>query len=195
MLDLGKIQTEVMNGIRDASDKGDAFVLGVLGPIAAEMERKALEWESRLKAFEGASVPEQGRAPDPLGVTVDFTGKRISGVTILGESIPVGSYKDALLAVARSLQAKHRDFDEVAPTVHGRFPYFSENKSDLRNGEKLRNSKFFIETHNSAERQWKISVDLVKAFGHDPRDRSVLRFHVEPNRTRARKGARVKEVV
>jgi hypothetical protein len=188
MHDLGKVQTEVMSQIRKASSQGDGFLLGVLGPIAAEMDRKAQEWESLLKRSASGPAPVKNGASSSH--VVEFAGKRISGVTILGESILVGSYKDALLAVAKRLQAMHADFDSVAPRVRGRFPYFSEDKSDLRHGEKLKNSKLFIETHNSADRQWKICTELVTAFGHDPSDPSVLRFEVAPNRTRALKGSR-----
>jgi hypothetical protein len=188
MRDLAAIQTEVMTQIRKASSQGDGYLLGMLGPIAAEMERKAQEWESLLKRTGSGPVPTKNGAP--ARHLVEFAGKRISGVTILGESILVGSYKDALLAVAKRLQAMHADFDSLAPRVRGRFPYFSEDKSDLRHGEKLKNSKLFIETHNSADRQWKICTELVTAFGHDPSDPSVLRFEVAPNRTRALKGSR-----
>jgi hypothetical protein len=192
MLDLGAIQKEVMTQIRKASSKGDGYLLGLLGPVAAQMERMAQEWESLLKRS-GSPVPNSN-APvpqAPIPQVVKFEGKRISGVTILGESTPVGSYKDALLAVARRLQAAHADFDSIAPTVRGRFPYFSQDKSDIRRKpEKLKNSRLFIETHNSADRQWKICTELVETFGHNPSDPSVLRFEVAPNRTRALKGSK-----
>jgi hypothetical protein len=182
-----------MERIRKASLEGDAYLLGQLGPIAAEMDRKAEEWESRLSPPSQGGGPMGNGAPPPSGDKPDgsdFTGKRISAVRIFGEVVPVGSYKDALLAVAEKLQAMHSDFDSIAVSVRGRYPYFSESKADLRIGEKLKNSKLFIETHNSAERQVRISVDLMKAFGHDPKNPSVLNFQVEPNRTRAKKGAR-----
>ena len=188
MRDLAKIQADVMDRIKKASAQGDGSLLGVLGPIAAEMDRMGQEWESRLTPSESVTVPVRNAAGH-LDAE-NFAGKRISAVTILGEYVPVGSYKEALLTVAKRIQAKHPDFDSVAPRVRGRFPYFSENKKDLRIGEKLTNSKLYIETHNSADRQWKICTELVGAFGHDPNDPSVLRFEVASNRTRAPKGSR-----
>jgi hypothetical protein len=188
MRDLGKIQAELMSQIKKASEQGDGNRLGVLGPIAAEMDRIGKEWESRLTPSEGIiATSKNGREL----LDVKFAGKRISSVTILGEHAPVGSYREALLTVAKRLRAKYPDFDSVAPRVRGRFPYFSENKKDLRLGEKVTNSKLYIETHNSADRQWKICAEMVRAFGHDPDDPSILHFDVAPNRTRAVKGTRM----
>jgi hypothetical protein len=191
MQELGKIQAEVMNKIRKASEQGNGLLLAALGPIAGEMERMGQDWESRLKHLESGPAPARNGTRGPA-TTVDFTGKRISAVTILGQTISVGSYKDALIAVATRLQATHPDFDFVAPNVRGRLPYFSENEADLRHGERLKNSRLYIETHNSAPRQCQICTELVKVFGHDPNDPSVLHFEVEPIRTRARKGSRFK---
>ncbi len=192
MRDLGTIQAEVMNRIKKASLEGNGHVLGVFGPVAAEMDRKGAEWESLLNL-----APSGGPTPGAQGTTnggptqqdngsVDFEGRDIYGVTILGISVPVGSYKAALLAVAERLQAAHPDFDMIAPRVRGNGPYFSENKSDLRKGERLKNSKLFIETNLGSDRIWKICRQLVRSFGHNPDDASVLHFDVAPQRTRKR---------
>jgi hypothetical protein len=162
----------------------DVALLGVLGPLAAEIDRMAEEWAARLRYCENGSMTQRTSASTPRTTLGVFAGKRIFGVKVLGRSAPVSSYKEALLVVAKHLQATHPEFDSVVPRVRGRFPYFSERKSDLRMGEKLDNSKFFIETHNSADRQWAICADLVRAFGYDPSDPSVLHFEVESSRTR-----------
>lgn len=184
MQDVGKIQKEVMDKIRKASSQDDVALLGVLGPLAAEIDRMAEEWATRLRHFENGSGTQRTSAPSPRVTQGAFAGKRIFGVKILGRSVPVNSYKDALLVVAKHLQMTHPEFDSVAPKVRGRFPYFSEKASDLRMGEKLANSKFFIETHNSADRQWAICAELVRAFGYDQTDPSILQFEVESHRTR-----------
>jgi len=176
-----------MDRIRQASATADGHALGLLGPIAAEMERKGGEWESLLRLPATDATPQ---TIDPAAVNGDtngdLAGKDVYSVTILQSQVPVGSYKQALFSVVERLQAAHPDFDVIAPRVRGRGPYFSINKGDLRKGEHLKNSKLFIETNLGADRIWDICHRLVRTFGHNPDDPSVLHFSVAPQRTRAR---------
>lgn len=197
MLDLGKIQAEVLKRIKQASTDSDVdgHTLGLLGPVAAEMARKAAEWQSLLDLRQNGASPQSNLYPhsgdlNPSGG--ELAGKSIYAVTILGNRVPVGSYNQALLAVVKYLQAAHPDFDLIAPQVRGRLPYFSANGRDLRKPLLLKNSKLFIETNHGADRIWEICRRLVQAFGHNPDDSSVLRFEVASSRTRAVKGARLR---
>jgi hypothetical protein len=93
------------------------------------------------------------------------------------------------------LQKRHPDFDQLAPNVRGRGPYFSTNplpapQGDLRKPERIQNSRLFIETNVGADRIWDICRRLVRTFGHNPDDLSVFAFDVAPARTRARKTRR-----
>jgi hypothetical protein len=185
MQNLGEIQAEVRRRIKKASAEDDGHALGLLGPIAAEMDRKGREWESLLNLPVSGTVPPQNNgAPIPESAE-DFEGKDIHFVTILGSRSPVGSYKEALIAVASRLQAAHSDFDSIAISVRGRRrPYFSANKDDLRKSERLRNSRLFVETNFPANQIYDVCRRLVSAFGNDPSDPSVLKFWAEPARTR-----------
>jgi hypothetical protein len=188
MRDLGKIQAEVMDRLRKAlaSTGGDSHVLGVLGPVAAEMDRKGADWEAVLNhPPNGNPTPHVSTGPVPNTNGTNFAGRDIYEVTILGSSVQVGSYKEALFAVLERLQAAHHDFDQIAPSIRGQGLYFSENKSDLRKGERIRNSKLFVETNFAGDRIWKICTDLVRRFGHDPNDKTVLHFDAAAQRTRA----------
>jgi hypothetical protein len=127
-------------------------------------------------------------------------------VTALGQTGRVDSYKEALFYVVSRLKAQHPNFDTTAPNVHGRFPYFSLNSEDLRRPKALHGSKLFVETNVGSNRIWEICRDLVRVFGHNPDDPSVLGFDtsppldemagmvVEPTRTRAPKGSRRRPV-
>lgn len=192
MRDLGVIQAELMDRLKKAAVDGNGHELGVLGPAAAEMERKGAEWESLLNVASGGPATQAQGATNAGSATpqhngaVDFEGRHIYAVTILGFSVPVGSYKAALFAVTERLQAAHPDFDLVAPRVRGNGPYFSDNKSDLRRGEPLKNSKLFMETNLGSNRIWEVCRQLVRTFGHNPDDPSVLHFDAASQRTRMR---------
>jgi hypothetical protein len=195
--DLGKLQAEVMKRIEKASSEGDGHALGVHGPIAADMERKGIEWDSLLNLSQNDATGQSTRIPYAEGgdSNGELTGRDIYAVTIRGSSIPVSSYKEALFVVVERLQAAHPDFDQIAPRVRGRRPYFSPNKGDLRKGERLKNSRLFIETNVSADRAWYICQRLVETFGYNPNDRSVLHFDVAPQRTHARRHRGIKRGV
>jgi hypothetical protein len=188
MRDLGKIQAKIMDRIRAASAEGDGQVLGLFGPVAAEMDRKGAEWESCLNlpikaSPNGAPLGNNGSLGVPAS-GAKLAGRDIYGVTILGNEVSVGAYIQAFFAVVERLRAAHPDFDTVAPRVRGHGPYFSANGSDLRKPQRVKNSSLFVETNLGADLIFDICRRLVAAFGHNPDDPSVLRFQVAAERTR-----------
>jgi hypothetical protein len=141
--------------------------------------RSPYEWTGS-----SSSYWNQGQQQPP---SIDFAGKQIYSVTVLGTKISVGSYKDARFAVIGELQKNHADFDQLAQRVRGRGPYFSTNsqpvpKGELRKPEPIQNSKLFIETNVGSNHIWNICCRLVYTFGHNPNaPRAFVRDRTDTN--------------
>lgn len=189
MKDLGKLQSSLMAQLRKATEAGDGNTLGRLGPIAADMEKKAREWSSIIDPPSNGSPLLNAVPVEPSGGGLDsrsFAGKRIYSVTIIDSKVPVGSYKDAFQCVIERLQSIHDNFDQLAPNVRGRFPYFSDDPKKLRKPKQLQRSNLYFETNIGADRIWEICCRLVRTFGYDPGQPGVLSFETDSTRTRAR---------
>ena len=195
MKKLGDLQATVWDRIKKATHDGDGASLRVLGAIADEMDRQYDSWNKLLANGRDANdaivpkdLPDLSENPVPGDGDSgrnreDFSGRSIRAFELGGRTVPVGSYKDLLLGVIKTLQ--EQDFDRLealAPKIRGRGPYFSQRADELRLPHKLAKGKFFVETNLNANLIVDISRRLAHAFGQN------LKLDVVPFRTRLHRG-------
>jgi hypothetical protein len=193
---LARLEKEIWENIRDATARGDSGALRVLAPIADEMDRNYEDWQRRFSRIgepdsqgqNGVGRPlAQDRRHDSSGPPDDFTGRPIRGFELEGEKVPVGSYKEMWLELAKRLSRNRPEkFVEAAEQVRGRHPYISRDKRDLRMASALGDG-LYVETNLNANLIVEICRRLVGAVGYD---QSEFRLDVVPFRTRAVKGLR-----
>jgi len=191
MKDLGELQTLVWAKIKAAISNGNSASFRTLGQIADEMDRKHDEWQrllddgaasSGMRGVPTSGPPADGRSVGATTKDEDFSGRSIRGFELAGQKISVGSYKELLLEVTKTLQEQDLNrFETVAPQVRGRGAYFSNNADDLRLGRKLPKGKLFVETNMNANLIVTVCRRLAEAFGEN------LKLDVAPVRTRKQK--------
>lgn len=176
MRSLQGIENHVLEAIRQATDGRQFTRLAGLSSLAAEMEARRNDWNSRFLSLMESSEGDSGPAnhsvrarPTPALRGESHTGRRIRGFELFGRHVPVKTYKALLLGVSNQLRRKDRDaFDRVALALRGRKRvYFSRDVGELKFGEELGRG-LFVETNLNANLIVSICNDLVEGLGLPP---------------------------
>jgi negative regulator of replication initiation len=104
----------------------------------------------------------------------DYTHRRTSGFSLLGNRYDARSFHDVLIEFARELRKVHgQAFEQAAVSLHGtKRAYFSRNAGDLKKPEDI-GGGFYVETNLNANIIVGICRALLKILGHDPNDFGV----------------------
>jgi hypothetical protein len=102
-----------------------------------------------------------------LSVDYDFTGKPPSVVRVMGSRFEVNKWKDAALAVFKTLNRKDPiKFAAAAVTIHGRKrPYFTTNEQLLRQPSAIPDTDLFFEANLSANGLVKLCFTILDRLG------------------------------
>ena len=103
-----------------------------------------------------------------------YTGKTIKAFTFKGIRYPVRSWKEMLIKITNLMLSAHRDqFDRVLNLVGRKRPYFTRNRNELRNPERINNTAIYVETNLSAKSIVKLSKRIITLFGYNENDISI----------------------
>jgi negative regulator of replication initiation len=137
--------------------------------------RRELQLECLTKpGDEEVSVPEVRENSRPHEDSLiprdgDYTGQRVRGYRLDGESYDARTFKDVLIGVCNRLRIEHLDaFDKVALGLYGKTRvYFSKNPKQLKYPHRLKDSNMFVETNLNANLIVGICRALLEALDHD----------------------------
>ena len=108
----------------------------------------------------------------------DYTGQRVAGYRLDGESYDARTFKEVLIGVCNKLRIEHlQAFDKVALGLYGKTRvYFSKNPKQLKYPHRLKDSNMFVETNLNANLIVGICRALLEALDHDIGD-----FEITPS--------------
>lgn len=113
---------------------------------------------------------EPGPSPRPLG---SVTGKKLAAFTFNGSKYEVTSWKGMLVKLCEVLHTTHgSQFVKVLNLKGRKRPYFSKNRTDLREPVKIKATEIFVETNFSAKITIQFAHRVIHQFGYDESDLS-----------------------
>lgn len=122
-------------------------------------ETATREARENSRPHEDSLIPRDG----------DYTGQRVVGYRLDGESYDARTFKEVLIGVCNKLRIEHlQAFDKVALGLYGKTRvYFSKNPKQLKYPHRLKDSNMFVETNLNANLIVGICRALLEALGHD----------------------------
>jgi hypothetical protein len=152
--------TERLSGFRPEKQDVAEFLTG-LGP---DSKPKGLAETPSV-----APLPEVSRPR-----TETFSGKRIIGFVLFGQSYRPGAWQDLLTTVTRELYARHRaSFRMCLSLGNGRATYFSTDPRELRSAAKVGDSPYHVEVRLEPDAIVRLCRELMGLFGHRENDLRV----------------------
>jgi len=154
--------TEKLCGYKPDNKTVEQFLIKIAQVPIAQI-KKGISASVHLPSGPISSPPLEG-----------YSGKSIIAFTFKGTRYPVRSWKEMLIKITNLMLSVHREqFDKVLNLVGRKRPYFTRNPNELRNPERINNTKIYMETNLSARSIVKISKSLVELFGYKEDDLSI----------------------
>jgi hypothetical protein len=150
--------------------------------VAQEKEEAEQEIEEEGVEEETGRVPERparrGRRPILCQIAEDYTGRSVVAMTFKGKRYEVHTWKAAAATLFETLyQRDTKRFEEAALSIVGRKrPYFTRDKSELRQPARVPGTDMFFEANLSANSIVKLCHTVIDRMGFE---KSQLGFEVE----------------
>lgn len=145
--------------------------------------REGIGIGDHIHSFESLKfrVPTKIISPKISKKTMSYKGKSISAFQFGKKEYEVQSWKNLLIALTDIIYALYKsEFEKVLGLKGRNRPYFTYNKNDLRNPQKISNTNIFVETNLSADSIVKICYRLLAVFGYSDKDLKIYANH-NPN--------------
>jgi negative regulator of replication initiation len=185
--EYGLAHATVLGLLRPAPVRIDPLINLISDVVAQEREDQDLEAEEDVSEQRAPLAVEQDQpSPERRGrrrvlrsIEEDYTGQTVTSVTFKGRSHEVNTWKGA--AVELFILLCNRDwesFESAALSIVGRKrPYFSYDRTKLRQPAQIPNTELFFEANLSANSLVKLCYTVIEKVGLA---RSVLSFEAEP---------------
>lgn len=126
---------------------------------------------SNTAAPEMKTVLEAPTASPPLESSrsraESFTGKRVIGFVLFGQSYRPSAWQDVLTTVARELYSRHRSSFRMCLSLgNSRATYFSTDPRELRSAAKVGDSPYHVEARLEPDALVRLCRELMALFGH-----------------------------
>ena len=176
----------VLGLLRPAPVRIDPLINVIADVVAQEREDQDLEPEGE-KPVEKEAVgvrgdeserPQRARRRVLVSIDEDYTGRTITAFRFKGRTHAARTWKGAAEELFGLLRDRDpQDFDRAALSIVGRKrPYFTHDKSELRQPARMPNSDLFFEANLSANSIVKLCYTVIERIGLD---QSVLAFVAE----------------
>jgi len=107
----------------------------------------------------------------PPSLTGDYINKKVLHFVLLGKTYHPHTWKELLVTVSEEMCRRHTaEFDRCLRLRGSRMAYFSLNSNELKNPERIPNSKFFVETKLNSNAIVRRSHELMAMFGYKDND-------------------------
>jgi hypothetical protein len=126
-----------------------------------------------LSLVKPVGIKDPDPAREPYSDTT-FTNRSANSFVFKGKKYAVRSWKEILMKVCQLMHVTHRaDFNKILELKGRKRPYFSRNKNEIRQPEKIEGTDIFAETNLSANSIIKMSRDVIAYFGYVDSDLDV----------------------
>jgi len=193
LLNLLELQQEyelshetVLGLLRPAPVRIDPLINLISDVVAQEKEDQDLEVEEDVSEEHTVVTREQcqpeparrGRKRVLCAINEDYTGRTITAFRFKSRSHDVSTWKGAAVELFSLLcNRDRRGFEEAALTIVGRKrPYFTRDKSELRQSAQIPKTDLFFEANLSTNSIVKLCYTVIEKMGLD---RSVLSFEAK----------------
>ena len=177
----------VLRLLRPAPVRIDPLINLISDVVAQEKEDQDLEAGEEDISEEPTELTADQQQPEPIhtsgrralsSVAEASTIRTITAFRFKGRSHEVSTWKGAAVKLFNLLCNRNRqEFEEAALTIVGRKrPYFTHDKSQLRQPAQIPNTDLFFEANLSANSIVKLCCTVIEKMGLD---RSVLTFQAE----------------
>jgi hypothetical protein len=140
------------------------------------IEQFLSEHKGHIKIPIAKEEPSPGKGgndqPPPPGPP--YTGRSITSFSFRGSQYEIRSWRELLVKLCNILNTTHRtEFEKVLSLKGTKNVYFTHNKNELSNPEKINNTNIFVETKWSANGIVKFCYDILGLFGYSSSDLKI----------------------
>jgi hypothetical protein len=184
--EYGLAHRTVLGLLLPAPVRIDPLINLIADIVAQEKEEGDSEPEVEEPEIMRESVPigkaeelthKDGR-PILYSLDEDYTGRSAVAFTFNGNRYEVHTWKEIAVTLFETLWSRNRrEFEEAVLGIRGRKrPYFTRDKSELRQPELIPNTDLFFEANLSANYIVKLCYTVIEQMGFEP---SILSFEAE----------------
>ena len=188
-LEAARLEKEIPKIWKTMLDEPDEELVELIGSRVYEKLNLRPEKDQVIAALRGKPVPMVSK-PDvpvpkaPPANEVQKQGRRLSrkpvAIVLWGTRYQVRLHKEVLIQVVDCLFERHVDeFHRTLEPMGGKGPYVALDpagfsSSRYNNAHRVRSSRYFVNTHGSAETVRKRAEYFLECFGHDKTDLEIL---------------------